>query len=256
MNPSIRTPLHVRHQTAADLGNWSVARDVQWNRVPRLEGEGSVPVNGIREACLIEAVQLVTLARLAADVATDMDASVALAIVATESAKHFHALRLYLESCHARPRLTDTEIAGARAAVVNFPARLAPIEGAVGLLKAAHMASHFYRTLASRSREPVLRDLLRLIAADKVRHGRMASDILECWVESDRRLATRVMAVAGQLGDLERATVPMTDRDWPPAERAPLRTLGMRLERICGRHAAQDVGRPEGLEIGAVVAVG
>lgn len=245
MNASIRTPLYIRHQNAADLGSWSVARDVAWDRVPALTSDGStLPVNGLRDACLIEAVQLVTLGRLAADLAPQVDASIALAIVLQESAKHFHALRLYLDTSRARPRLTDAEIADARASVTSLPSRLEPIGASVGLLKAVHMASHFYRTLASRSQEPVLRDLLRLIAADKVRHGRMAADVLESWVESDRSLAPRVKDAAEHVSAFAGDQTELQSRGgWPTSEHAPLRSLVMRLERICAPTSNFDFGQ-------------
>ncbi len=256
MNTSLRTPLYVRHQTAADLGNWSVTRDIAWDRVPK-QGQSAtqIPQDALRDACLTEAAQLVTLSRLAADVASDMDASVAVAIISQESAKHFHALRLYLDSCEARPFLSDADVADARAKVANFPHRLDTLEASVGLLKSMHMASHHYRALAQRSREPILRDLLRLIAADKVRHGRMAADVLEGWVESDRTLAPRVKGAASRLEALNRGMEPMGKRGWPSAEQAPLRTLVMRLERICDRIWVQDL-RPITLDANSWAAAG
>lgn len=235
MNRSLRTPLYVRHQNAADLGSWSVARDIAWDRVPRIEAGGPfVPAEGLRDACLIESVQLVTLAQLSAQVAADVDASVALGILAGEGAKHFHALRLYLDSANARPRLTDAEIDAARASAAEGPPNGDPVDASVGVLKATHMASHLYRALAARTREPVLRDLLRLIAADKVRHGRMAADVLEEWVATDRGMAPRVKKAAARLEGVDSPAPRPMNLDWPPAERAPLRTLAMRLERICG----------------------
>lgn len=234
MNRSLRTPLYVRHQNAADLGSWSVARDIAWDRVPRISTKSpSVPVGGLRDACLIESVQLVTLAQLAAHVAADVDASIALGILAGEGAKHFHALRLYLDTSNARPRLTDAEIDVARTSAVEGPFTVDPVDASVGVLKSTHMASHFYRALAARTREPVLRDLLRLIAADKVRHGRMAADVLEEWVATDRALAPRVRRAADRLHGVDAPSPRPLSLDWPPADRAPLRTLVMRLERIC-----------------------
>jgi len=234
-----RTPLYVRHQTAADLAAWSVARDIGWDRIrPGRNTTPAATLDALRDACLTEAVQLVAVGRLAAVVAEDMDGSVAASIVAGEGAKHFHALRLYLDASGHRPVLTEREVDQSRREALDVELPVDSVECVVGLLLSEHLASGTYRALAGRTEDSVLRDLLRLIAADKVRHARMAADVLEKWVEKDRSLATRISQAAavlhaygaqpGRPGSRERSG----GSGWPVGHSASVRTLANRLERI------------------------
>ena len=237
MDDVIRTALYVRHQTAADLAHWSAARDIPWNRVHVGDEPGDEDLYGaVRQAAVAQAIQVDRLLALSGMVAADMtppdlDAALALSIVTAEVGKHFHALRLYLDRVQARPHLSDREVEEARRDARSTP-QCDPVRALVLLMRGCHIEAQGIRTLAARARGPVLRDLLRLIAADKVRHGRMAADLLERWVESDRRIAARVRAAARSRPDSLLGTD--MENGWPADADIAMRTLDTRLARICG----------------------
>lgn len=227
MDDPLRTALYVRHQTAADLAHWSPARDIAWERTP--VGHANPEQTAVlRAAVLEEAATLGRLAHLIGRTVRNPDAGLSLAILAQETGKHFHALRLYLDRAHARPPLSEREIERARTRYLDglVPE---PVEGLVAVLRGAHLGAHHYRTLAARDRGSVLSDLLRLIAADKVRHGRMIADLLEDWVGSDRRIAPRVRAATDRWDQGNEHP-----RVGPEASGVVLRTLRTRLDRIGG----------------------
>jgi len=241
MDDTIRTTLYVRHQTAADLAGWSPSRDIAWNQTSPADRERDADILArIREACLTEAANLSRLVRLSQAVADDLDAVLAISIVTQETGKHFHALRLYLERVEARPQITDREIAAVRAEA-TASAEPDQVSATVSLLLNGHVAAQHYRGMAARADGPVLPDLLRLIAADKVRHGRMACDLLERWVEADRRIAPRVQASAERLERAQSATHAARS-SWSVQAQVALRTLASRLARICGQERIPPAG--------------
>jgi hypothetical protein len=200
MNAAYATagPLYARHAAAADRAAWSVERDVDWRSIDASLARGQPDVLAqVRDAALIESFHPVNLARLMRATWDDIDAGVCFSLEAYEGFKHFHALRMYLDIIGHEPRITDEELVGVReAGAFTVVGADEVIERLVEFMLSEHLAAYFFRRLADRCREPVLRSLLLLIAADEVRHAQSASDLLAKRIAADAAVAGRVLEAA------------------------------------------------------------
>ena len=229
------TALYVRHARAADRGRWSVERDVRWGDVEADRALAQPDVLGaLRDAALIEAYHPVNLQQLLADTWDDVDAGVVFSLELYEGFKHFHALRTYLDVVGYEPAITDGDILAMRRAARAAdctPTDL--VERLVEFMLSEHLASYFFRRLAEQTREPVLRELLALIAADEVRHAQSASDLLAKRIAADGGIASRVLDAATHFrhfGERAIGDVPVA----MPGDPIAIRTFATRIERLCG----------------------
>ncbi|HVE80457.1 MAG TPA: hypothetical protein VNA89_16450 [Gemmatimonadaceae bacterium] len=227
--------LYAQHARAADRGGWSVVRDVRWERVDRdLALAQPTLLAALRDAALIEAYHPVHLQRLLAETWDDVDAGVVFSLELYEGFKHFHALRLYLDVVGHRPPLTDDDIVAMRRAARDAdqgPYDL--VERLVEFMLSEHLASYFFRRLAEGAGDPVLRELLALIAADEVRHAQSASDLLAKRIAADGDVARRVLDAAvhfRHFGERAVAEVPVA----LPGDPIAIQTFARRIERLCG----------------------
>jgi hypothetical protein len=227
--------LYVRHARAADRGQWSVERDVRWSAVsPSLALADPELLAHLRDAALIEAYHPVHLQRLLAETWDDVDAGVVFSLELYEGFKHFHALRTYLDAVGYEPALTDDDIvAMRRAARIADSGRYDLVERLVEFMLSEHLASYFFRRLGERTREPVLAELLTLIAADEVRHAQSAADLIEKRIARDPSVADRVLDAATSFhhfGERAIGDVPVAI----PGDPLAIRSFARRIERLCG----------------------
>jgi hypothetical protein len=231
--PAGAVRLYERHARAADRGRWSVERDVRWADVDPALADPPV-LAALREAALIEAFHPVHLQRLLAATWDDVDAGVVCSIELYEGFKHFHALRTYLDAVGHAPAITDEEIVRMRAAArdgddepYDLLARL------VEFMLSEHLASYFFRRLGESARDPVLAELLALIAADEVRHAQSASDLLAARIARDASVIPRVLDAAAHFrhfGERAIGDVPVA----MPGDPLAIRSFARRIERLCG----------------------
>lgn len=227
--------LYGRHAAAADRGAWSVERDVRWHAI---DCERALAEPGIlaqlRDAALIESFHPVNLARLMRLTWNDVDAGVVFSLEAYEGFMHFHALRRYLDAVGFEPAITDDELVALRcgpAALAVGPDEL--IARLVEFMLSEHLATYFFRRLAEQTQVPVLAQLLRMIAADEVRHAQGASDLLAKRIDADRRVVPCVLEAAMHFRHFGSEVVPHV----PVAEAGDvvaIRTFAKRIERLCG----------------------
>ena len=229
------TRLYARHATAADTGAWSVERDIPWGEIdaPAAHARPDILAQ-LRTAALIEAFHPVNLARLFQLAWDDVDAGVVLSIEAYEGFKHFHALRLYLDAIRYAPAITDQEIVASRRAGAGASlAEAGLIERLVEFMLSEHLAYYFFRRHAEQAPEPVLRDLLRRIAADEVRHAQGAADLIGKRIAADPAVVPRVLEAAAtfrHFGTEAVGEVPVA----MPGDPLAIRTFARRIERLCG----------------------
>jgi hypothetical protein len=188
----------------------------------------------LRDAALIEAYHPVHLQRLLAETWDDVDAGVVFSLELYEGFKHFHALRTYLDAVGYEPALTDDDIvAMRRAARIADAGHYDLIERLVEFMLSEHLASYFFRRLGERSREPVLAELLTLIAADEVRHAQSAADLIEKRISREPSVTTRVLEAATSFhhfGERAIGSVPVAI----PGDPLAIRSFARRIERLCG----------------------
>jgi hypothetical protein len=212
-----------------------VERDVRWREIDPALAHARPDVLGmLRDAALIESFHPVNLARLLRLTWDDVDAGVVFSLELYEGFKHFDALRRYLDAVGYEPAIGDDELRELRrtaAATEIDPDAL--IDHLVEFMLSEHLASYFFRRLAEQAAEPVLRELLGLIAADEVRHAQSASDLIDKRIAADRSLVPRVLHAAAHFrhfGEQAIGAVPVA----LPGDPIAIRTFAKRVERLCG----------------------
>lgn len=227
--------LYARHAAAADRGAWSVERDIAWSAIdPALARSQPGILAQLRDAALIESFHPVNLGRLMRATWDDIDAGVCLSLEAYEGFKHFHALRLYLEAAGHEPRITDEELVGIREAGALAEVGSGElIERLVEFMLSEHLAAYFFRRLGEQAAEPVLKQLLALIAADEVRHAQSAADLIAKRIAADAGVRLRVLDAAAEFrhyGAEAVGAVPVAMH----GDEVAIRTFATRIERLCG----------------------
>jgi len=151
-----------------------------------------------------------------------------------EGFKHFHSLRLYLDAVGYTPAITDDDLREIRsradAGDLEPSDLMAPL---VEFMLSEHLAAYFFRRLGEQAREPQLKKLLSLIAADEVRHAQSASDLIakriaECpeFIPAVLRAATGFKHYGTEaVGDVPVAM---------EGDEIAIRTFASRIERLCG----------------------
>ncbi len=232
----IRPRLYARFASAAERGSWSIDGDIAWHAVDRQQALAQPDIlAALRDAALIESFHPVNLARFLRALWDDVDGCAAVGLEMFEGFKHFHALRMYLEIVGFEPAITDEELVELRQRGLGRD--FAPdeaLEHLVEFMLSEHLASYFFRRLAERTREPVLGELLRYIAADEVRHAQSASDLIAKRLTRDPSLQDRVFAAAvafHHYGEEAVGDVPVA----MPGDPVAIRTFAERIERLCGR---------------------
>lgn len=227
--------LYERHATAAERGSWSMEQDIAWSDIDVEKAHARPDILAhLRSAALIESFHPVNLARLLRMAWDDVDACVAFSLEGYEGFKHFHALRTYLDAVGYEPAITDEEIVRIRTAAACAPAdpdELVP--HLVEFMLSEHLASYFFRRLAEQAEDGVLTCLLRLIAADEVRHAQSASDLIAKRVATDPAIVPRVLEAAvhfQHFGEQAVGEVPVA----MPGDPLAIRTFARRIERLCG----------------------
>ena len=228
-------PMYARHARAADRGAWSVERDIHWNEIDAELALGQPDILAkLRDAALIESFHPVNLSRLIRLTWDDIDAGVVFSLEMFEGFKHFHSLRLYLDAVGYTPAITDDDLREIRsradAGDLEPSDLMAPL---VEFMLSEHLAAYFFRRLGEQAREPQLKKLLSLIAADEVRHAQSASDLIakriaECpeFIPAVLRAATGFKHYGTEaVGDVPVAM---------EGDEIAIRTFASRIERLCG----------------------
>jgi hypothetical protein len=233
--PRDRHRLYVRHAAASDAGAWSVEDDVAWDGIDiGLARSQPEILDQLRASALVESFHPVHLGRLLPAIADDVDATTVVALEMYEGFKHFHALRRYLDVVAHAPAITDAElVAIRRGASCHSLAAEEVVPQLVRFMLSEQLASHFFRRLAAAAREPVLRSLLLMMAADEVRHAQGAFDLVAARVALNRGLVPVVLEAATgfhHFGEEAVGEVPVAESGDPLA----IRTFARRIERLCG----------------------
>jgi len=236
--------LYQRSAAAADRGSWSVERDIPWRNIDRTRAYARPEIlAALRDAALIESYHPVNLSRLLKVMWDDVDAGVVFSLELYEGFKHFHALRSYLEAIEYDPAITDEELVGIRRAQAEVEVAPAEIlERLVEFMLSEHLAHYFFRRLGEQAEDPVLADMLAMIAADEVRHAQSASDLIAARIAADATVIPRVLDAAlhfHHFGEQAIGTVPVAQ----PGDAVAIQTFARRIERLCGVRLVDHIKR-------------
>src|ERR671914_681835 len=112
--------LYARFSSAAERGAWSIDRDIDWHAIDRERGLAQPDIlAALRDAAIIESFHPVNLARFLRVLWDDVDGCAAVGLEMYEGFKHFHALRMYLDTVGFEPAITDEELIELRRAAVG-----------------------------------------------------------------------------------------------------------------------------------------
>jgi len=225
---------YARLAAAADRGHWSVERDVRWADVDAARAATRPDLLAqLRDAALIESFHPVHLGWMLDELWDDVEGGVAVSLELYEGFKHFHALRAYLDAVGHEPRITDAELVAAREAARRAGPAGTLVERLVEFMLSEHLASYFFRRVGEQAPDPVLAELLALIAADEVRHAQAASDLLASRIARDPALVPAVLDAATafrHFGAQVVGEVPVALR----GDALAIRSFAKRVERLCG----------------------
>ena len=227
--------IYARHARAADRAAWSVERDVRWAEIDSAQALAQPEILAkLRSAALIESFHPVNLSRLIRFAWDDVDAGVVFSLEMYEGFKHFHALRMYLDAVEYEPHITDDELRRIRQQADRGdldPTDL--VTPLVEFMLSEHLAAYFFRRLGEQAREPQLKHLLTLIAADEVRHAQSASDLIAQRIAARPELVAAVLRAAAHFrhyGEQAVGDVPIAME----GDEIAIRTFATRIERLCG----------------------
>ena len=242
VRPGLR--LYARSAAAADRGTWSVERDIAWRNIDRARAYARPEVlAALRDAALIESYHPVNLSRLLKVMWDDVDACVVFSLELYEGFKHFHALRCYLEAIDYDPAITDEELVDIRRAQADI--EVSPdeiVKRLVEFMLSEHLAHYFFRRLGEQAEDPVLADMLSMIAADEVRHAQSASDLIAARIAADPSVIPQVLDAAlhfHHFGEQAIGTVPVAQ----PGDAVAIQTFARRIERLCGVRLVDHIKR-------------
>ena len=231
---SDRRPRYARFAAAADHGRWSVECDIRWSAVDRARAYDRCDLLAqLRTAALVESYHPVHFGWMLDDAWDDVDAGATIALELYDGFKHFHALRSYLDAVGFEPAITDAELVAIRASAHAMGPTGTLVERLVQFMLSEHLASYFFRRIGEQAPDPVLAELLALIAADEVRHAQAASDLLAGRIARDPEIRPVVLDAAAHFRHFaERAVgvVPVA----LPGDPLAIRSFAHCIEHLCG----------------------
>ena len=166
---------------------WQFEQDVEWNSIRRDLVTGA-ELETLRLAALTEGFSPTYIADLLDLYCDDPEMGAFLSIQFYEEYKHFHALRRYLRLNGIE--ITDEELTARRSTRTSYRSKLIPLLK-FGLSEI--FTAIFYRNLASSTKEPVLQQLCKFIAADEYRHLSFYTSYLEHYVRQENVSANELI---------------------------------------------------------------
>jgi len=150
--------------SASEAHRWNMERDLPWNRIRR-DLVTDEELETLRHAAVVEGYTPRYAADLVPLFVDEPEMSAFFSVQHYEEFKHFHALRRYLRLCGVevceqaaqKSVAVGTEYSGKLVVLLKFG--LSEIFTAI-----------FYREISRQTREPVLKQLAKLISMDEYRH--------------------------------------------------------------------------------------
>jgi hypothetical protein len=170
---------------------WQFDRDVAWSSLRR-DLVSDEELETLHLAALTEGFSPTYIADLLDLYCDDPEMGAFLSIQFYEEYKHFHALRRYLR-LNGR-EITDEELTARRSQRTSYSSKLIPLLK-FGLSEI--FTAIFYRNLSRATREPVLRQLCRFIAADEYRHLNFYTSYLEYYVQQEHTTPDELLEALG-----------------------------------------------------------
>jgi len=219
--------------TTSEMTRWLLDTDIAWDAIqPALALAQPDLLNRVRDSALIESFFPIFTPRALDLLWDNVTATALFSVQLYESYKHFHVFAQYLETVGYRP-ICDAEVIALRRRQLHWrptdPARLL-----TRYMMSEHFAAHHFFQDARQASEPVLQQILHLVARDEVRHCQFALELLEEHIEQHPEQVDDVLDEAANfkhIGELVVGEVPVSHRN----DFSAILGINRKLQRITGR---------------------
>jgi hypothetical protein len=190
--------IYEEHLRAAESSAWTI-ESVRWSAIDHRIARDETEIHAsLRDAAMIEGYLPTFAPRLMLLLWDDVDATAILSLELYEGLKHYTVLRRYLEI------VGDQNTRSGERALVEARGRTASIaydrNSAVTYLThfmcSELFAAHFFRRIADRTREPVLRELMEYMTRDELRHSAGAGALLKKRIGADPSVIPKIIGAA------------------------------------------------------------
>ena len=225
--------IYADYLSTSEMQRWILDTDVFWDDID-LTLARSQPelLNRVRDSALIESFFPIFTSRAIECLWDDPSATAVFSVQLYESYKHFHVFNQYLERVAYRP-IEDDELVMVRRRNAGLR-----YDDGTRLLTRYMMSEHFaafhFMTDARLAREPVLKQILKLVGRDELRHTQFAYDLLALRIQRNRREALKVLDAARSFRHIGLEVV----TEVPVAEKnafAALITMDQKIRRLTGQ---------------------
>jgi hypothetical protein len=224
--------LYADYLSTAEMQRWDLDTDIAWDDIDRSVALGQPALlQRVRAAALIESFFPIFTCRAMDLLWNDISATAVFSIQLYESYKHFHVFNQYLHRVGYEP-IEDEELIAIRRR--NLELRY---DDGTRLLTRYMMSEHFaafhFMSDARQSREPVLRQILKLVARDELRHAQFAYELIAMRIQRNRSEALKVHEAARAFRHIGLEVV----SDIPIAEKnefAAIVTVSQKIKRLTG----------------------
>jgi hypothetical protein len=219
--------------STSEMNRWIIDTDIPWDSIkPALALADIDLLDRLRGAALIESFFPVFTPR-ALDLLWDNATATAIySIQLYESYKHFQVFNQYLEAIGYHP-VSDHEIIEIRRRNLHLKydhvGRLL-----TRYMMSEHFAAHHFFKDARRAPEPVLRQILHLVAKDEVRHCQFAFDLLKSHLEEHPHQVPDVLDEAlhfRHIGELVIDEMPIAQKN----DFAAIVAINRKIQRLTGK---------------------
>jgi hypothetical protein len=224
--------LYADYLSTSEMQRWVLDTDVAWDQIDReVALDQRDLLQRVRDSALIESFFPIFTSRAMECLWDDPSATAVFSIQLYESYRHFHVFNEYLHRVGYQP-IEDEELVAIR--LRNHGLRY---EDGTRLLTRYMMSEHFaafhFMKDAKLSREPVLRQILKLVGRDELRHTQFAYELLAMRIQRDHRESAKVHEAARTFRHIGLEVV----TDIPVAEKndfAAIMTLNQKIRRLTG----------------------
>ncbi len=169
---------YAEYLSIAEMQRWILDTDIPWSGINREKAyENPEILERVRDSALIESFFPIFTPRVLDLLWDNVNATAIFSIQLYESYKHFHVFNQYLHFVGYRP-LLDEDLVEVRRKNRELSYTSVP-EVLTKYMMSEHFAAYHFFKDANKATEPVLSQILRLVAKDEVRHTQFAYELLE-----------------------------------------------------------------------------
>jgi len=225
--------------SASEMNRWILDTDIDWDAIdPKLALAQPELLDRVHDSALIESFFPIFTPRALDLLWENVTATAIYSIQLYESYKHFHVFNQYLEVVNYRP-VTEEEIVEIRRKNLDLS-----YDNAGRLLTrymmSEHFAAHAFFKDSRLAADPVLKNILHLVAKDEVRHCQFGLELLDAHLRlhpEDIDEALDEAVKFHHIGELVVDDMPVPEKN----DFAAIVAVNRKIERVTGRKIHEHV---------------